>query len=223
MWFGAKQYPDLSLLAEQMATARASVPFIFAGPSQTKNAQSGRSMWQDFDLDDFVGATSMALGGRAEIDRDAVYVIGHSGAGCNPLGGLLRVARWPSRVVPRGILAIDTCIDEDSGPALGSAPESTFVLVRWQSEIWPRPLDKFLTTFKASADAAGHTDAITQCVNGLGEPVHINILVDAFTNALPVILARRGVPAPGGPPCPVQTGIAATSTLAQPGLPGAAR
>jgi hypothetical protein len=201
MWFGAKDYPDISLLSAQMIATRASVPFILAAPTQTKGAMSGRHMWQDFDLDDFVRAVDAAVGARAEVDRDAIYVVGHSGAGCNPDGGLLRVARAPSLIVPRGILAIDTCMDEDSGPALGSSPESALVLVRWQPEIWPRPLDRFRATFKTAADAAGHAEPVVQCVNGLAEPVHINILVDTFASILPSMLAGRAIPAPTGPPC----------------------
>jgi hypothetical protein len=211
MWFGVKAYPDLSALSAQMIASRASVPFIFAAPSQTKGAMSGRHMWQDFDLDDFVRAVDAAVGARAAIDRDAVYVIGHSGAGCNPDGGLLRVARAPSLVVPRGILAIDTCMDEDSGPALGSAPESAKVWVRWQPEIWPRPLDRFRTTFKLAADLAGHAEPQIQCLNGLVEPVHIMILVDTFATVLPAILAGREIPPPTGPPCPPAPSVAAAT------------
>jgi hypothetical protein len=202
MWFGPRAYPDLSALSAQMIENRSSVPFILAGPSQTRGAMSGRHMWQDFDLDDFVGAVEAAIGPRAAVDRDAVYVIGHSGAGCNPGGGLLRVARVSSLIVPRGILAIDTCMDEDSGPALGNAPESARVWVRWQPEIWPRPLDRFRATFKLAADLSGHADAQIQCVNGLVEPVHITILVDTFATVLPAILSGRELPLPTGPPCP---------------------
>jgi hypothetical protein len=145
-------------------------------------------MWQDFDLDDFVAAVDAALGPRAEVDRDAVIVLGHSGAGCNPNGGLQRVARAASNVVPRALLAIDTCMDEESGAALGSAPSSARVLVRWQSEIWPRPLDRFRAAFKDAAEAAGHTEPFIELVNGLAEPVHETILPDTFTSVIPSLL-----------------------------------
>jgi hypothetical protein len=202
MWFGTRGYPDVAALSAHAIASGASIPFILAAPSQTKGAASGRRMWQDFDLDDFVGAVGRALGARAAIDRDAVYVIGHSGAGCNPDGGLLRVARAASMIVPRAILAIDTCMDEDSGPALGSAPESAKVVVRWQPEIWPRPLDRFRTTFGIAAALSGHAEPVLQCVNGLVEPVHVTILLDTFTTALPAILAGRPLPGSTGPVCP---------------------
>jgi hypothetical protein len=131
------------------------------------------------------------------VTRDQVFVIGHSGAGCNPDGGLLRVARAPSLVVPRGLLAIDTCMDEDSGPALGSAPESTRVWVRYQAEIWPRPVDRFRATYRTAAEVSGHAEPFIQVVTGLTEPVHIQILLDTFTTFLPAVLAGKEVaPAP---------------------------
>jgi hypothetical protein len=201
MWFGTGGYPDVAELSAKAIASGASIPFILAAPSQTKGAASGRRMWQDFDLDDFVRAVGAAIGSRAVVDRDAVYVIGHSGAGCNPDGGLLRVARAASRIVPRGILAIDTCMDEDSGPALGSAPESAKVFVRWQPEVWPRPLDRFRATFATAATVSGHAEPVLQCVNGLVEPVHVSILLDTFTTSLPAILAGKPLPAPTGPPC----------------------
>ena len=202
MWFGTRGYPDVAELSAKTIASGAALPFILAAPSQTKGAASGRRMWQDFDLDDFVRTVEAAIGARAAIDRDAVYVIGHSGAGCNPDGGLLRVARAASLIVPRAILAIDTCMDEDSGPALGSAPESAKVLVRWQPEVWPRPLDRFRATFATAASLSGHAEPVLQCVNGLVEPVHVTILLDTFTTTLPAILAGRALPAPTGAPCP---------------------
>ncbi len=191
MWFGTRGYPDVAALAAKTIASGASPPFILAAPSQTKQAMSGRRMWQDFDLDDFVRAVDAAIATRATVDRDAVYVIGHSGAGCNPDGGLLRVARSASLIVPRGILAIDTCMDEDSGPALGSAPESARVWVRWQPEIWPRPLDRFRATFKAVAESSGHAEPFLQVVTGLTEPVHEMILLETFATFLPSLLTER--------------------------------
>jgi hypothetical protein len=126
-----------------------------------------------------------------------VFVLGHSGAACNPDGGLLRVARVPSLVVPRGIFAIDTCMDEDSGAALGSAPESAPVWVRYQPEIWPRPLDRFRATFKTTAESSGHAEPFIEVVNGLAEPVHVSILLDTFVTFLPAVVGGRTPPSAG--------------------------
>jgi len=190
MWLGGRGEPDLGTLIDEMVTKGASLPFILAAPSQTRGAMSGRHMWQDFDLDDFASAVEGHLGGRAEVDRDAVFVLGHSGGGCNPDGGLLRVARAPSRIVPRALLAIDTCMDEESGAALGNAPFSAAVLVRWQSEIWPRPLDRFLSTFRGAAVDSGHDEPQVDRIDGLAEPVHETILVETFRTLIPALLAR---------------------------------
>jgi hypothetical protein len=194
MWFGTGGYPDVAALSAKAIANGAAPP---AAPSQTKGAMSGRRMWQGFDLDDFVRAVEVAAAPYAVVDRDAVFVLGHSGAGCNPEGGLLRVARVPSLVVPRAIFAIDTCMDEDSGAALGSAPESASVWVRYQPEIWPRPLDRFRATFKTAADSSGHAEPFIEVVNGLAEPVHVSILLDTFVTFLPAVVAGRA-PAGGG-------------------------
>jgi hypothetical protein len=199
MWFGTRGYPDVAAMSATAIASGSSPAYILAGPSQTKGATSGRRMWQDFDLDDFIRAVEAAVGAHAVIDHDAVFVVGHSGAGCNPDGGLLRVARAPSLVVPRGIFAIDTCMDEDSGAALGSSPESAKVWVRYQSEIWPRPLDRFRATFRTATDVSGHAEPFVQVVNGLAEPVHISILLDTFTTFLPAVLAGREIPVPASP------------------------
>jgi hypothetical protein len=194
MWFGTRGYPDVAAMGARTIASGACPPYVLAAPSQTKGAWSGRHMWQDFDLDDFVGAVEAAVGPHATIDRNAVFVIGHSGAGCNPYGGLLRVARAPSLIVPRSIFAIDMCMDEDSGSALGSSPESTKVWVRYQAEIWPRPVDRFRATFRAAAALGGHAEPFVQVVAGLVEPVHVSILLDTFTTFLPAVLSGKDIP-----------------------------
>ncbi len=200
MWFGTRAYPDLAAIAARTFASGASPPYLLAAPSQTRGAASGRRMWQDFDLDDFVRAVEGSLQGHAVVDRDAVFVIGHSGAACNPDGGLLRVARATSLVVPRAILSIDTCLDEDSGAALGAAPESAKIWVRYQPLIWPRPLDRFRATFAASAELSGHAEPFIQVVSGLPEPVHVQILLDTFATFLPAVLSGRDVGPPAAKP-----------------------
>jgi hypothetical protein len=128
MWMGGRDFPDLGLLVERMVGSYAAPPFLLAAPSQTKGAMSGHLMWKEFDLDDFVRAVEGAMGGRASVDRSTVIVMGHSGGGCNPAGGLLGVARAPRTVVPSAVVAIDTCLDEESGDALGRAPSDVEVL-----------------------------------------------------------------------------------------------
>jgi hypothetical protein len=149
-------------------------------------------MWQDFDLDAFVGAVDAAIAPGAEIDRDRVYLVAHSGGGCNVDGGLFRAAS-ASRIVARAVLAIDTCMDEEDGTAYGGVPESTQVIVRWQPEIWPRPVEKFRAAFQSAASLAGHDDMVMQLVPGLGPGAHEAILVDTFTSLLPRVLAGSSI------------------------------
>jgi hypothetical protein len=188
MWLGGKTEPDLAPLVERVVAGGAP-PFLLAAPSQTKGASSGRVLWKDFDLDDFVQAVDTALGARAHVDRRAVIVLGHSGAGCNPDGGLLRVARRHGTIVPRAILAIDTCLDEEVGDALGRAPSGSEVWVRWQPEIWPRPIDRFRIAFRDAAGASGRDEAVVQRVDGLGPAAHDAILLDTFTTVIPQLVA----------------------------------
>jgi hypothetical protein len=187
-WAGGHGEPDLMDLADRIIASGAAPPFVFAAPSQTRGAMSGLHMWQDFDLDAFVRAVDAAIAPGAEIDRDRVYLIGHSGGGCNLDGGLLRAA-GASRIVARAVLAIDTCMDEEDGTAYGSLPESMQVIVQWQPEIWPRPVEKFRAAFKSAAALAGHGEMVIQLVPGLGPGAHEAILVAMFTSLLPTVLA----------------------------------
>ena len=187
-WTGGRGEPDLTELVDRSVTSGASIPFVFAAPSQTRGAMSGLHMWQDFDLDEFVRAVDAAIGPQAEIDRDRVYLVGHSGGGCNLDGELLRAA-GSSRIVARAVLAIDTCMDEEDGTAYGNVPESMQVIVWWQPDIWPRPVEKFRAAFRGAAALSGHGDLVMQVMPGLGPQAHEAILLDAFTSLLPRVLA----------------------------------
>jgi hypothetical protein len=192
MWLTGKTEPDLAPLVERLASAGSSRPFVFAAPSQTRSAWSGHMMWKDFDLDDFVRAVDDAIAGRASVDPQTVIVLGHSGGGCNPDGGLLRVARVHGRVVPRALVAVDTCLDEEAGAALGAAPAGTEVWVRWQAEIWPRPLDRFRASFRDTAAESGRDEPQVQRVDGLGPGAHDAILLDTLTSLVPLLVASAG-------------------------------
>jgi poly(3-hydroxybutyrate) depolymerase len=191
-WAGGRGEPDLIDLVDRSVANAASVPFIFAAPSQTRGAMSGLHMWQDFDLDEFVRAVDAAIGPRAEIDRDRIILLGHSGGGCNIEGGMFRAAR-ASRIAARAILAVDTCMDEEDGVAYADVPESTQVIVRWQPDIWPRPVEKFRAAFKGASAQSGHGDLVMQLVPNLGPAAHEAILVDTFASVLPQLLAGQTI------------------------------
>lgn len=132
MWMAGIQ--DLRQLASRLATEVGS--FVLAAPSQTKDALTPATLWNDLDIDDFATKTGAAVAGTAEIDPDRVYVIAHSGAGCNPTGGITRAAR--ARV--RAVMALDTCLDEESGKSFAPL---TRLWVLWQSKTWPRDIAAF--------------------------------------------------------------------------------
>ena len=81
-----------------------------------------------------------------------------------------------------------------------AAGKSAKVWVRYQSEIWPRPLDRFRATFRTATDVSGHAEPFVQVVNGLAEPVHISILLDTFATFLPAVLAGRETAVPVASP-----------------------
>src|SRR5581483_3757784 len=112
-------------LASKLATEVGA--FVVAAPSQTKDALTPATLWNDLDLDDFAAKTASAVAASVEIDRDRVYVIAHSGAGCNPSGGITRAARAHVRAV----MALDTCLDEESGKSFAPL---TRLWVLWQSK-----------------------------------------------------------------------------------------
>jgi hypothetical protein len=94
-------------------------------------------MWPSFDLSGFLDATEKALGEIAHVDRSRIVVVGHSGAGCNPAGGLL--AEGVRAAHPFAVLAIDTCVDDRVTGELTTLSEATRLRFYWQHG-WRRPV-----------------------------------------------------------------------------------
>ncbi len=115
--------------------------YVVAAPSQTNSeAASAPPLWQYFDLDSFVDATELAIG--QPVDRSRIVLAGHSGAGCNPAGGLLAKLKY---TYPTRILAIDTCLNAAYGArfaALG-VPVSAY----YQTNQWVRDPAGFASAF----------------------------------------------------------------------------
>lgn len=159
MWMAGIQ--DLRPIASKVATDVGS--FVLAAPSQTKDALTPATLWNDLDIDDFANKTAAAIEGSATIDRDRVYVIAHSAAGCNPTGGITLAARAHVRAV----MALDTCLDEESGKSFAPL---TRLWVLWQSKTWPRDIAAFerglgfasvgVRIDEIDVDAVGGHDAI---------------------------------------------------------------
>lgn len=154
-------------------------PFILAAPTHSRYARGTRVMWHDFDLKAFVDATEEALGGRAHIDREHIVLVGHSGGGCNPTGGLLA-----PNLKLRAALAVDTCLDEKTMPALLSLADRTPVFFGYQRAVWPRPFDEF----GAECSAKGPS-CRTQEFSGFHRNPHREVLRAALLAFLPEVLA----------------------------------
>lgn len=171
---------DLRSVADDLLSKGATRTFAVAGPSQNKDAWTGSKLWSGFDLDAFVDATESALGGR--IDRSMVVVAGHSGAGCNQTGGLLAPR---GKIVPRAILALDTCMDAAFGKLFGEASRSAPVLVFHQTAIWKRDVGPFTAAFDAAREDA---DGAIEKLEVPGPDPHNDIALVALRKALPRLL-----------------------------------
>jgi len=142
MWMGGGG-KDLRPLAKRLIEAGQVKPFILAAPSQTKNAGLAATVWQDFDLNAFIEDVVRATEGQVTVDRTRVVLAGHSGAGCNPKGGLA-ADFWSAGVpLPLALVSIDPCLDRKMGGAFARRPTEVPLLLWWQPAIWIRQPAKF--------------------------------------------------------------------------------
>jgi hypothetical protein len=142
LWLGGGG-KDLRPLVQRLIDSGVVKPFVFAAPSQTKNAGLARKVWQDFDLSSFVEDVARATSGQAVIDRQRVVLAGHSGAGCNPNGGLAADYWSAGTPLPLALISIDPCLDRKMGGAFARRPVEVPLLLWWQPAIWVREPAKF--------------------------------------------------------------------------------
>jgi poly(3-hydroxybutyrate) depolymerase len=148
LWLGGGER-DLRPLASELMRSRRAPPFVLAAPSQTRGAAQPRALWNSFDLTRFVFDVERATTGQIKIDRGKVVLVGHSGAGCNPTGGL---AGNPSEgIKAAALVSIDPCLDAELGAVFARRPPTLPLTVFWQSAVWARSPEQFwaaLTTDK---------------------------------------------------------------------------
>lgn len=142
LWLGGGG-KDLRPLVKRLISSGTVKPFVLAAPSQTKNAGLARTVWQDFDLNAFVEDVVRATDGKVTIDRSRVVLAGHSGAGCNPNGGLAADFWSAGAPLPLALISIDPCLDRKMGGALARRPTEVPLLLWWQPAIWIREPAKF--------------------------------------------------------------------------------
>jgi hypothetical protein len=142
LWLGGGG-KDLRPLAKGLIDSGQVEPFVLAAPSQTKNAALAAKVWQGFDLHRFVDDVARATAGHVQIDRERVVLAGHSGAGCNPGGGLAADFWSAGSPLPLALVSIDPCLDRKMGAALARRPAEVPLLLWWQPALWVRQPAKF--------------------------------------------------------------------------------
>lgn len=142
LWMGGGG-KDLRPLVKRLIDSGSVEPFVFAAPSQTKNAGLAAKVWQDFDLNHFVEDVVKATDGKVTIDRTRVVLAGHSGAGCNPSGGLAADFWSAGSPLPLALVSIDPCLDRKMGGAFARRPVEVPLLLWWQPAIWVRHPERF--------------------------------------------------------------------------------
>jgi len=187
LWFDAAgPREDLRPFFDELDDEGSMPPLLVAAPSQTRDAEHGRDLFQGFDLASFAASTERAFAGSFTIDRSRVVLVGHSGAGCNADGGLLGVAKDPGTPPPLAIVAIDTCLGGEGAEMLAASPASTGVWVYWQTESWARPFDDFRAIFEKNRPplpAERHVVPVTSP----GPDPHNDIVPEALAHALRAI------------------------------------
>jgi hypothetical protein len=192
MWLGGGGR-DLRPLVKRLIDSGQVKPFVLAAPSQTKNAGLAATVWQDFDLNAFVEDVARATDGKVNIDRKRVVLAGHSGAGCNPRGGLAADFWSAGMPLPLALVSIDPCLDRKMGGAFARRPTEVPLLLWWQPAIWVRQPAKF--------EAALLRDKPEQRVDRvrelppMGANPHEAILPVAFESALRELFGTA-VPSP---------------------------
>jgi hypothetical protein len=193
MWLGSGP-ADLRARLDKWIAQGDLPPAVLAAPSQTRDALWPAMLWTGIDLDQFVTAAERAVAGRARISRNQIIVAGHSGAGCNLEGGILKIAGDRGAIRPIGIVALDTCLDGEVGQALGRASESTRIAAYWQSVIWHRKVVDFTIGFSLVRQEYPPGNDWFEHVNPAGRWPHDALVAPSLLEAISVFLGPYATP-----------------------------
>jgi hypothetical protein len=188
LWLGGAGR-DLRPLVKRLIDGGQVQPFVLAGPSQTKSAGLAATVWQDFDLNTFVEDVVRATDGLVRIDRKRVVLAGHSGAGCNPRGGLASDYWSAGSPLPLALVSIDPCLDRKMGGAFARRPTEVPLLLWWQPAIWVRQPDKFQAALLRDKPEQ-RVDRVRE-LPPMGANPHEAILPVAFESALRELLGTE--------------------------------
>jgi hypothetical protein len=175
-WFGPP-FGDLRPVVESLVAASTVTPLVVAAPTHTRFATGATVMWPAFDLGEFLDATEHALLGRATLDRARIVVVGHSGAGCNPTGGLLSERVRDAH--PRAVIDIDGCVGAAVVDSLVATSQASDVYFFWQRS-WGRPIANL-----EAACALCNVEQITDLEPGIVP--HIAIVPNVLRRILPKV------------------------------------
>jgi hypothetical protein len=181
LWFGGAG-KDLRPLVRRLIDDGHVRPFVLAAPSQTKNAGLARKVWQGFDLNLFVDDVVQATAGQVTIDRQRVVLAGHSGAGCNPSGGLAADFWSAGAPLPLALVSVDPCLDHKMGGAFARRPVEVPLLLWWQPALWTREPAKFAAALSSNKPEQ-RVDRVHQ-LPPMGRNPHEAILPVALESAL---------------------------------------
>jgi hypothetical protein len=193
MWVGSGP-ADLRARLDKSIARGDLPPAVLAAPSQTRDALWPGALWSGIDLDEFVAAAERAVAGRARISRDQVIVAGHSGAGCNLDGGILKIAADRGAIQPIGIVALDTCLDGEVGQALARASDSTRIAAYWQSVIWNRKVVDFAIGFGLVRQEYPPGSDWFEHVSPKGRWPHDALVAPSLLQAMSVLLGPTPTP-----------------------------
>ena len=203
--------PDVREITARLMGDGTVPPFVLAAPSTVVFSDFPASLWPAFDLDRLVEITTRTLRGQATLDLDRIIVVGHSGAGCNPRGGVFAAA-MDTTLTLRGVMLVDTCLDLPSAPLLVDLPPAIDVVVTFQSKGWARPYEAFGEAFLGPRQARRlASGAVGRDVYEHRTPAarhaHNAMVEEAFQAYLPGLLAPRRSAAPPPLPAIAATGV----------------
>ncbi len=191
-WMGGGKEGDVRRIVGGLIESGAIRPVLVAGPSSTdKDATGYGSSFPAFDLDKFVAQVEQSLDGVAHVDRRAILVFGHSGAGCSEKGGI--VSATSSKLRPHAVVSIDTCMPGTLAASLGAAHPDTHVLVTWQSASWDRDFSHFERVFRKTAAEHPQSPGVLRELDNLPAlpRSHDATVAQTFEKWLPKLLPRR--------------------------------
>lgn len=146
-WAGGKpDKPDIRIVVSELIERGVLPPMLVAAPSTVVSSETPVALWPGFDLDRLVERTIHGLRGAATVDLERIVVVAHSGAGCNPSGGLASAMATTTLPV-RAFLSVDTCMAEADARAFAAAPPSAGLFVSYQTYTWDRPVARFSEVF----------------------------------------------------------------------------